>query len=168
MVIGTPADAVVLRWTPEKADLREVARRPAFRRQMAKPIGVAVIILAVGLILQEAVLAAVGGMLLLLLVLLSGRARQLRWNNDPLVQDPVEFMVDQRGLSRRQQDFECWWGWPRVHDFEESSRAFILRLGVGRASDGPFLVLPKRALTGPDDEARLRELLAAQVRRPAS
>jgi hypothetical protein len=165
MVIETNADAIMLRWTPEKADLRELARRPAFRRQMAKPMVVAAILLAVGLVLEVTVLAVVGGMLLLLLGLLSGRARQLRWNNDPLIQDPVEYVADKRGLSRRQQDFECWWGWSRIRGVEESNRAFILRLGVGRPSDGPFLILSKRGLASPADETRLRELLDLQVRR---
>ena len=165
MAIETHADAITLRWTPEKADLRELARRPAFRRQMAKPMAVAAILLVVGLVLEETILAVVGGLLLRLLVLLSGRARQLRWNNDPLVQDPVEYVADEQGLSRRQQDFACWWGWSRIRDVEESSHAFILRLGVGRPSDGPFLILLKRGLAGPTDEGRLRELLDAQVRR---
>ncbi|WP_406051582.1 YcxB family protein [Kribbella sp. NBC_00889] len=165
MAIETHADAIMLRWTPEKEDLRELARRPAYRRQMVKPMAVATILLAVGLILKLTVLAVVGGVLLLLLGLLSGRARQLRWNNDPLVQDPVEYVADKRGLSRRQQEFECWWGWSRIRDVEESSRAFILRLGIGRPSDGPFLILPKRGLASAADETRLRELLDAQVRR---
>ncbi|MFI6828778.1 hypothetical protein ACIBG5_16855 [Kribbella sp. NPDC050241] len=96
MAIETDADAIMLRWTPEKEDLRELARRPAYRRQMVKPMAVATILLAVGLILKLTVLAVVGGVLLLLLGLLSGRARQLRWNNDPLVQDPVEYVADKR------------------------------------------------------------------------
>jgi hypothetical protein len=172
MVIETQADAIVLRWTPEQADLRELARRPAFRRQMAKSMVVAAILLAVGLVLVATgtagpggLLAGAGGMLVLLLGLVPRRTLQLRWKNDPLIQDPVEYVADKRGLSRRQQDFECWWGWSRIRDVEESSRAFILRLGVGRPSDGPNLILPKRGLASPADETRLRELLDAQVRR---
>ena len=173
MVVETHADAIVLRWTPEQADLRELARRPAFRRQMAKARVVAAVLLAVGLVLVATgtaarpggLLAVVGGVLLLVLGLAPRRTLQLRWQNDPLIQDPVEFVADQRGLSRRQPDFECWWGWSRIRAVEESSRAFILRLGVGRPSDGPILILPKRGLASPADETRLRELLDTQARR---
>jgi hypothetical protein len=173
MVIETHPDAIMLRWMPEPADLQELARRPAFRRQMAKSLAVAATLLVVGLLLLSTgtaeksggFLAAVGGVFLLLLGTAPRRSLQLRWKNDPLLQDLVEYVADNRGLSRRQQDFECWWGWSRIRDVEESSRAFILRLGVGRPSDGPILVLPKRGLASPADETRLRELLDAQVRR---
>ena len=80
--------------------------------------------------------------------------------NDPLIQCPVEYVVDERGLSLRQQDSECWWGWSWIRDVEENSRAFILI-----RSDGPLMILAKRGLASPADESRLRELLGAQVRR---
>jgi hypothetical protein len=173
MVFEMPPNAIVLRWTPERADMQELTARPAFRRQMAKSMLVATALLAGGLVLMvtgaasEAggIAAVAGGTLLLLLGFAPRRALQLRWNNDPLSRDPVEYVVSERGLSRRQQDFECWWGWPRVYDVEESSGAFILRLGVGRSSDGPILILAKRGLAGPADETRLRELLDVRVRR---
>lgn len=161
----------MLRWTPEQKDLRELTARPAFRRQMAKSMLVAAGLLVGGLVLVATgtasaaggIAAVAGGMLLLLLGLAPRRTVQLRWRNDPLSRDPVEYIADERGLSRRQEDFECWWGWSRIRDVEESSSAFLLRLGSGRASDGPILILSKRGLAIPADENRLRELLNARA-----
>jgi hypothetical protein len=75
------------------------------------------------------------------------------------LREPVEYTFDALGVSRRQVDFECRWGWSRVRGVEESNRAFLLLFGDGRPSDGPVLVVPKRALTDPAAESALRELL---------
>jgi hypothetical protein len=170
MVIETRADAIMLRWTPDQAGLREWARRPAFRRQMAKSMSVAATLLVVGLVLVASrtawaiplglYLAVTCGIQLVSLGLAPRRSVRLRWKNDPLIQCPVEYVVDERGLSFRQQDSECWWGWSWIRDVEENSRAFILI-----RADGALMILAKRGLASPADESRLRELLGAQVRR---
>jgi hypothetical protein len=170
MVIETQADAIMLRWTPDQADLREWARRPAFRRQMAKSMSVAATLLVVGLVLVASrtawaiplglYLAVTGGIQLVSLGLAPRRSVRLRWKNEPLIQCPVEYVVDERGLSFRKQDSECWWGWSWIRDVEENSRAFILI-----RADGALMILAKRGLASPADESRLRELLGAQVRR---
>ena len=49
---------------------------------------------------------------------------------------------------------------PRILGVEESPAAFILRLGDGRASDGPMLLVAKRGIVAPADESGLRTLLS--------
>jgi hypothetical protein len=77
----------------------------------------------------------------------------------PLARDPVEYTFGADGILRRQADFECRWGWPRILGVEESPAAFILRLSDGRASDGPMLLVAKRGIVAPADESGLRALL---------
>lgn len=171
MSIEQQADPIVVRWSPEPADLRELYARPAFRRQLGKAMLVAAVLVAAGLLLAlnpsvrigGVVALAAGGVLLLLMSAAYRRVPQLRWRSDPLARDPVEYTFDVRGVLRRQADFECWWGWPRILGVEESPGAFILRLGDGRASDGPTLLVAKRGMAGPTEESRLRTLLARHV-----
>jgi hypothetical protein len=161
-------NAIVVRWSPVPEDLREILARPAFRRQRAKAMLVAAALFAVGVLLMlnaalriPGVIAATGaGVLLLIMSVAFQRVAQLRWRNDPLARDPVEYTFDIDGVLRRQADFECRWGWPRILCVEESPAAFILRLGDGRASDGPMLLVAKRGIVAPADESGLRTLLS--------
>ncbi len=178
MVVGFHAmaaeqqiDAIVVRWSPVPEDLREVVTRAAFRRQVAKAMLVAAALFAAGVLLMlnaafrfPGVIAATGGGILLLLMSVAyRRVAQLRWRNDPLARDPVEYTFGADGILRRQADFECRWGWPRILGVEESPAAFILRLGDGRASDGPMLLVAKRGIVAPADEPGLRALLGRYV-----
>jgi hypothetical protein len=166
------ADTIVVRWSPEPADLQELVARPAFRRQQVKAMLVAAVLVVAGLLLAlnatfrigGVVATTAGGLMLLLTSVLYRRAIQLRWRSDPLIRDPVEYTFDVRGVLRRQADFECRWGWPRILGVEESPGAFIFRLGDGRASDGPMLIVAKRGISSPTDESRLRTLLTRHVR----
>ena len=168
MTAEQQADAIVVRWSPEPEDLREVVARPAFRRQLAAAMLVAAALSAAGVLLTlnatfriPGVIAATeGGTLLLFMSVAHRRVAQLRWRNDPLTRDPVEYKFDVDGILRRQADFECRWGWPRILGVEESPAAFILRLGDGRASDGPMLLVAKRGIAAPADESGLRTLLS--------
>jgi hypothetical protein len=165
------ADTVVVCWSPEQADLREFAARRAFRRRQARAMLVAAMLFVGGVLLAlnapfriaGVIAAATGGVLLLLLGVAYRRAFQLRWRSDPLTRDPVEYAFDVRGVLRRQADFECRWGWPRILGVEETPGAFILRLGDGRASDGPMLLVAKRGIASPGDESRLRALLGCYI-----
>jgi hypothetical protein len=49
--------------------------------------------------------------------------------------------------------------WSRILGVEETAATFILRLGDGRASDGPLLLVAKRGIVPPADESGLRGLL---------
>ena len=160
-------EAIVVRWSPVPEDLREAVARPAFRRQQAKAVLVAAALFTVGVLLMlnaalrvPGVIAATGaGILLLLMTVAYRRVAQLRWRNDPLARDAVEYTFDAHGVLRRQADFECRWGWPRILGVEERPAAFILRLGDGRPSDGPMLLVAKRGIVAPADESGLRTLL---------
>jgi hypothetical protein len=166
--IEDQTDMIVLRWSPEPADLHERLKRPAFRRQQAKAMLVAAALFVVGMLQTMntssrtigVIWATAGGTMLLFISLIYRRAVRLRWRSDPLERDPVEYTFDARGVLRRQADFECRWGWARIQGVEESPRAFILRLGDGRPSDGPTLVVAKRGIASPADETRLRTLLS--------
>lgn len=117
VTVEKQGSTIVVSWTPELADLREVTARPAYRRQLAKAVTLAAVLLAAGVLLAATktspsagvIAATAGAMLLLVIVLGSRRAQRLRWNSDPLAREPVEYMADERGLRRRQSDFEAWW-----------------------------------------------------------
>lgn len=167
MTAEQPLDAVVAQWSPTPEDLREITARPAFRRQQAKAMLTAAALFAGGVLLTLSaalrvagvITATAAGVLLLFMGVAVRRVAQLRWRSDPLARDPVEYTFDTHGVVRRQADFECRWGWSRILGVEESPAAFILRLGDGRASDGPLLLIPKRGIVPPADESGLRTLL---------
>jgi YcxB-like protein len=162
---------VVVQWSPEPADLRELLRSPGFRRRRVKSMVSPTAILAGGVAMSSlpalrlagVAAASVGGTLLLVLIFGYSRAVNSRWRSDPLIREPVTYTFDVGGVLRQQADFECRWGWNRIRGVEETRRAFILRLSDGSASGGPGLLIAKRGLGGPAEASALRTMLAGRT-----
>lgn len=157
------SEALVIRWLPDPSDVDVLFHRSGWRGQRTRIVVLSLLLIAAGLLVHIVAgllgygFAASGAFILLIYAFVPRYTRQLYWQRDPLAQEPVEYVLDQVGVHRRQPYFECLWGWPRVRGAEEKPAGFILRLSEVR--NGPVIVLPKRAISDPAEQARLRALL---------
>jgi hypothetical protein len=169
--IDQGAGTFVVGWVPEQDDYRVVLSRPAFRRQRLRAglLAALLVVLGIPLIvtgswLPGTIMITGGGVLLLWMAVLFRQLIRVRWRNDPILRDPTEYAFDGNGVTRRQADMAMWWGWSRITGYEEQGSAFLLRLGSGqRPALGPALVLPKRAMPDPAQQAALRSILESRT-----
>jgi hypothetical protein len=87
-------------------------------------------------------------------------AQQLRGN--PQLHGVIEATVSPAGVRVDIPGAATDYAWEAFGRVEETDRAFLLSVAPNTA--GPFLVLPKRALTGRADVSALRDLLHRMIR----
>jgi hypothetical protein len=159
------ATPLVVSWTPDPADMRELLARVSHRRQRSKVLIVcALVVLAGGLTsLTEPAVGGVivlAGLLMFLLIAIGFPARRTvdtLWKANPLMTEATAMEFGPDGVVRRTLDFEGRWGWRLVANVEETAGAFFLSFGDQPASAA--LLVPKRAFAGADEIDRFRELV---------
>ena len=171
--IDRASETFVVGWVPQPDDYRVFLKRPAIRRQRLRVCVMALVPIALGGVLAAdgnwlggTIAITAGGLLLLYTGVLIRRVLSIRWRNDPMFRDPMEFSFDATGVSRRQPDLSIWWGWSRVTGYEEQDSAFVLRFDSrDRPALGPVQILPKRAMPDPAQQSQLRAILDAHATR---
>lgn len=160
--------AFTLRWTYERADLRDaVMGQPAFKRQ--RRIGRRLLL---GAVVACALLAFRPGWSngALLAALLFGAlmvevaprlAAWQQWRANPQLHGEAEATVSATGVRAQIPGAETDYGWEVFRQVHETRRALLLAFSAKSA--GPVLMLPKRALTPPGDVAALRDLVHRMI-----
>lgn len=156
---------LIVSWTPDPADTRELLERVSHRRQRSKALILcAVVVLAGGLLaLSEPLLGGwiiLVGLLLFLLYAMGiplRRTARTVWKANPMLTEATAMEFGPDGVVRRTLDFEARWGWRLVANVEETAGAFFLSFGNQPASAS--LMVPKRAFADAEEIARFRELV---------
>jgi hypothetical protein len=161
------AAVITLRWTFERADFQDaIARQPAYRRlsRQLRWLLVGAVPACVLFALRPSwlVAAVLITMLLTALAIKTGprltASQQLRRN--PQLQGQIEATVSATGVRVHIPGAATEYAWDVFWQVDETDRAFLLSLAPNAA--GPFVLLPKRALSHADLPA-LRDLLHRSI-----
>jgi hypothetical protein len=161
--------AFTLRWIFERADLQDaVMRQPAFRRQnrqgrwllLAAPFACVLFAFRPTWLNGGLLAGLLLGALALKAAPLLTASQQLRGN--PQLHGEIEATVSAVGVRVHVPGAATEYAWEAFRRVVETDRAFLLSFALN--AKGPFLVLPKRALTGQADVAALRDLLDRMIR----
>jgi hypothetical protein len=173
---------VVLRWTPERREFMEAVVRYTRRRCVTRPV----VIVAEGVIAtvllfawwllsswgssSTGLLLAVAACEILVLGLVVGPmpwwSARRQWQGSPRLRDPVEMVLSAAGVTVRGKDSESRIGWSGFDEVSDAGRSYRLHLR-GQSRPRIFIVIPKRAMPGPDGGAELGEILRRSVRSAA-
>jgi hypothetical protein len=165
---GHPAFA--LRWTYERADLQDAVLRQAvyrrYRRQAARWLSLAAMAVCVLFAFRPTWLhgGLLAGLLLGTLAVKTGprltASQQLRGN--PQLHGEIEATVSAAGVRLHVPGAATEYAWAAFRQVDETDRTFLLSFSPN--AQGPFLVLPKRALTDQTDVPALRDMLHHMIR----
>jgi hypothetical protein len=169
--VSAPAPPIVLRWTPEPADLQESvaagrwARGGAARHKVAITAGVMVAAALTCVLLGQAWVAPIFVVALLPAVFNKPLNRWAIWRALPSARQPTEMAVLPDalvGTTWGATNARTTWQWSSFAAAVETPRLFVLIPEAFKGRNAMIIsYLPKRALAHPAEADRLRQLLVS-------